>query len=77
MLNLNRKKILRFVFFILGLFISGLGVALTKRGELGVSPVSSVANIMSIYIPKLSLGNWLIIWNCSYLGTDTYLKKRV
>lgn len=53
-----------YVLFLFGLFISGVGVAITKKGELGVSPVSSVANILSIYIPKLTLGNWLIVWNC-------------
>lgn len=57
------KTVKDYIMFIFGLFISGVGVAITKKGELGVSPVSSVANIMNIYIPKLSLGNWLIIWN--------------
>lgn len=61
---MKEKTIKDYFLFLLGLFISGVGVAITKKGELGVSPVSSVANIMNIYIPKLSLGNWLIIWNC-------------
>lgn len=66
-----------YLLFIIGLFISGVGVAITKKGELGVSPVSSVANIMSIYIPKLSLGNWLIIWNCVLiLGQILILGRR-
>ena len=66
-----------YLLFIIGLFISGVGVAITKKGELGVSPVSSVANIMSIYISKLSLGNWLIIWNCVLiLGQIVILGKR-
>lgn len=65
-----------YLLFIFGLFVSGVGVAITKKGELGVSPVSSVANIMSIYIPKLSLGNWLIIWNCVLiLGQILILRK--
>lgn len=42
----------------------GLGVALTKTGQLGVSPVSSIPNIMSIKFPALTIGNWLTIWNC-------------
>lgn len=44
---------------------SALGVAFTKHGELGVSPISSIANIMSYRFPFLSLGTWLIIWNCA------------
>ena len=43
---------------------SALGVAFTKHGELGVSPISSVANVLSCRFPFLTLGNWLIIWNC-------------
>lgn len=54
----------------------GLGVALTKTGELGVSPVSSVANVMSIRFSVLSIGNWLIIWNCILiLGQVLILRK--
>ena len=36
----------RYILFILGLFFAGIGVAFTKHGELGVSPISSVANVI-------------------------------
>lgn len=72
----KKKYIIRCIYFIIGLFISGLGVAITKKGELGVSPVSSVANIMSIRFPALTLGNWLIVWNCVLiLGQILILRK--
>lgn len=62
---MSRKEIIqRYIVFIIGLFFAGVGVAFTKHGELGVSPISSVANVLSIKIPDLSMGNWLIIWNC-------------
>lgn len=62
---MDKKELLkRYVIFIIGLFFSGIGVAFTKHGQLGVSPISSVANIMSFKITTLSMGNWLIIWNC-------------
>lgn len=54
----------RYALFILGLLFSGIGVAFTKHGELGVSPVSSVANVMSYKFDFFSMGAWLIIWNC-------------
>lgn len=41
----------RYILFIISLFISGLGVAFTKTGELGVSPISSVANVLSLRLP--------------------------
>ena len=67
----------RYVLFIISLFFSALGVAFTKHGELGVSPVSSVANIMSFRFPSLSLGTWLIIWNCVLIaGQILILRKK-
>lgn len=54
----------RYALFIISLFFSALGVAFTKHGDLGVSPISSVANVMSCKFISLSLGTWLIIWNC-------------
>lgn len=67
----------RYVLFVISLFISALGVAFTKHGELGVSPTSSVANVMSIKLDFFSLGIWLIIWNCVLiLGQILILRKK-
>ena len=60
-----------------GLFFSALGVAVTKLADLGVSPISSVANVMSMKIPALTLGKWLILWNCVLiLGQILILRRR-
>lgn len=73
----TKEIIKRTIFCILGLFIAGIGVAVTKKGELGVSPISSVANVLSIKYSALTLGNWLIIWNCVLiLGQIIILRKR-
>lgn len=66
----------RYVLFIISLFFSALGVAFTKHGELGVSPVSSVANIMSFRFPSLSLGTWLIIWNCVLIIGQIFILRK-
>ena len=72
-----RDIIQRYLLFIIGLFFSAMGVAITKKGELGVSPISSVANVMSIRLPQLSLGYWLIIWNCALiLGQILLLRQK-
>ncbi|MDE6314002.1 MAG: YitT family protein [Lachnospiraceae bacterium] len=66
----------RYILFIISLFFSALGVAFTKHGELGVSPISSVANVMSYQFSSLSLGTWLIIWNCILIvGQILILRK--
>lgn len=66
----------RYFLFLISLFVSALGVALTKKGELGVSPVSSVANILSIRFTFFSLGNWLIVWNCILILGQIVLLRR-
>ena len=71
-----KETIKRYILFILCLFFMGIGVALTKYGELGVSPISSVANVVSIKFTFLSFGNWLTISNCVLLiGQILLLRK--
>lgn len=54
----------------------GLGVALTKHGEMGVSPISSVANVVSLKFTFFSFGTWLTISNCVLLlGQIVLLRK--
>ena len=66
----------RLVLLIFGLFLSALGVALLKKAALGVSPISSAANIVSIAVPDLSLGTWLIIWNCVLILGQLLILRR-
>lgn len=74
---MSKKEITkRYVLFIISLFFAALGVAITKHGELGVSPISSVANVLSCKYTSLSLGTWLIIWNCVLIiGQIVLLRK--
>lgn len=75
---MSKKELFkRYVLFIVSLFVSGLGVAFAKHGELGVTPISSAANIMSLKFEFLSIGNWLIIWNCLLIvGQILILRKK-
>ncbi|MBQ7821722.1 MAG: YitT family protein [Clostridia bacterium] len=66
----------RYILFIISLFVSGVGVAFTKTGALGVSPISSVANVLSLRFTDITIGNWLIITNClMVLGQILILRK--
>ena len=71
-----KELVKRYALFIISLFISAMGVAITKKGELGVSPISSVANVMSEKFTDLSLGNWLIIWNCVLIIGQIVILRR-
>lgn len=74
---MTKKEIIkRYILFITSLFFAALGVAFTKHGELGVSPTSSVANILSCKFDFLSLGSWLIIWNCLLILGQILILRR-
>lgn len=72
----KKELIKRYLVFIVGLFFAGVGVAFTKHGELGVSPISSVANVLSFQFPVLSMGNWLIVWNCVLILGQILILRR-
>lgn len=74
---MSRTEIIkRYALFIISLFFSAIGVAFTKHGELGVSPISSVANILSFKFTSLSLGTWLIIWNCVLIAGQILILRK-
>ncbi len=74
---MTKKEIFkRYILLIISLFFSALGVAITKRGELGVSPISSVANVLSFQFSSLSLGTWLIIWNCILIAGQVIILRK-
>lgn len=68
----------RYLLFIVSLLFAAFGVAVTKHAELGVSPISSTANVLSCKFTALSLGVWLILWNCVLiLGQILILRRAV
>lgn len=66
----------RYITLIIGLFLSALGVAFAKHAELGVSPISSVPNVLSYRFTFFTLGSWLIIWNCILLGGQILILRK-
>lgn len=72
----GQELIKRYVLFVISLFFIGLGVALTKHADLGVSPISSVANVVSCKFTSITFGNWLIISNCVLIAGQILLLRR-
>ncbi|MCQ2431114.1 MAG: DUF6198 family protein [Clostridia bacterium] len=71
-----KERIKRYILFLLCLFFMGIGIALTKHGALGVSPVSSVANVISLKFTALSFGMWLTVTNILLLLGQIVLLRR-
>lgn len=74
---MSKKEIIkRYILFIISLFFIGLGVAFTKHGELGISPISSVANILSYKFTFMTFGSWLIFSNCILIAGQIILLRK-
>ncbi|OHE41440.1 MAG: hypothetical protein A2Y16_05210 [Tenericutes bacterium GWF2_57_13] len=52
----------RGVFLLFGFMLIGIGISTTKSAEMGTSPISSIAYVMSLAVPALSMGTWLFLW---------------
>ena len=77
MKTMSKKELVkRYILFVISLFFCGVGVAFTKHAELGVSPISSVANVISIKFDFISFGTWLIVSNCVLLFGQIILLRR-
>ena len=74
---MNKSEITkRYIILIAGLFFISMGIAFTKHAGLGVSPVSSVANVFSCRYRFITLGTWLTISNCLMIVCQMILLKR-
>ena len=72
----KKEQIKRYILCVISMLILGFGVAFTKVADLGVSPISSIANVMSIGVPQLSIGTWLIIENCLMIVIQILLLRK-
>jgi hypothetical protein len=52
----------RGVFLLAGFMLIGIGISTTKSASMGTSPISSIAYVMSLAVPALSMGTWLFLW---------------
>lgn len=61
---MGKKEIVkRYCVFIVGLLFTALGVAFATKAGLGTSPISAIPYTMSLILPRLTIGNWTIIFN--------------
>ncbi|MCM1172693.1 MAG: DUF6198 family protein [Clostridium sp.] len=72
----KRELAKRYILFIISLFVVALGVAVTKKAELGVPPTSSVSDVLSRKFTSLSFGNWLFIWNLILIAGQILILRK-
>lgn len=74
--KISIRLVVRYLYTIIGIFFVGLGIAIAKQGDLGISPVSSVANVISIQFPVLTIGTWVMLWNCVMLVIQILILRK-
>ena len=67
---------LRILLLVVGIYIVGLGVALSIRSDLGTSPISSMPYVLNLMMPILSVGTYVIIINSLMVLTQIAILKR-
>ena len=72
----NKELVKRYILFTLSLFFTAVGIAVTKKGELGVSPLSSFSNVLSYQFPGISFGTWLFLWNMLLLVLQILILRK-
>lgn len=72
----KKETVLRYILLTVGVFFIGMGIALARHSNLGISPVSSVANVLSIKFPILSVGTWLMLWNILMIFIQILILKK-
>ena len=72
-----KDTLVRYGFFLIGLFIASLGVAFSTIAGLGTSPVASVPYAVSLVSGVLTFGGWLNLWSLiQILITVAVLRRR-
>ena len=57
------EKCKRYVVFLIGLIINSIGIAVITMSSLGISPISSIPNVLALEFTKLTLGNFTILFS--------------
>lgn len=68
-------QLLKCIQLILGLFILALGVSLSVKADLGVTPISCVPYVYSIVVP-FSLGELTIFMNAIFILLQIVILRR-
>lgn len=62
--------------FLIGLTFNAFGVAFITKASLGTSPIAAIPYSLSLIVPSLSLGNWVVIFNILLIVMQLILLKK-
>jgi len=70
-----RETVKRYLFFIFGLFLMAVGVALSTRSNLGTSPISAVPYVLSLGLP-MTIGQFTFFMNLLFIAFQILLLRK-
>lgn len=75
-MKILHNSTMRVVVFVVGILLIAFGVALTAKASLGNSPISAIPYSLSLYLPMLTFGTWVILFNLLLVTIECMLLFR-
>lgn len=74
---MTRKELIKryFVFFI-GLLLTSFGVAFVTKTSLGTSPIAAIPYSLSLVLPQLSMGTWVVLFNLLLVVIQCLIERK-
>lgn len=72
----KKGMLVRYLYLIMGVFCTGMGIALARKSDLGISPVSSIPNVISLKFDFFTVGTWVMIWNFVMILIQVLILKK-
>lgn len=63
---MNKYMSRRYILFAVSLFVNAMGIAFITKALLGISPITSVTYVLSMFTP-LTIGQWTIVLNLLFV----------
>lgn len=66
----------RYIVFFLGLLTTSFGVAFVTKATLGTSPIAAIPYSLSLILPVLSLGTWVVLFNLLLVVIQVAIQRK-
>ena len=66
----------RYIIFFLGLLTTSFGVAFVTKATLGTSPIAAIPYSLSLILPVLSLGTWVVLFNLLLVVIQVAIQRK-
>ncbi len=70
------ETVKRFLFMIIGLIITALGLAVCVETDLGISPITTLAYTLNTVVPKISLGTFTFLQHLVFFALTVILLRK-